>query len=277
MSFQYGTPSSRVQKRAAVLHLVLRTELADPFLVDRIVSFDLQSPLNSSLRRGLELRLDAEDLLKDDISVGDVVPTWKSSDPPTERVVRNRYGYPTLSKLDGKLCVRFNFNKSAVIDPPLNKIQTVLSVHTFHESRKCQHYIFSGTDQSPFHGGTSGRDNPPLEQRLVSGHGAHVNRLPFNASVRINRDDPQIMNQTSCWSDELKLAHVVLSESLATKTTRNNGRCNLAVRCSHIGRDRADCHEFNGSIAELLVWDRALTEIEIEDMEDYLCKKWRLP
>jgi hypothetical protein len=235
--------------------------------VDNIISFDLQCPLNSSLRRGLELWLDAEDLK--DRSAGDEISTWRSSDP-SERVVRNWHGCPTLSKLDGKLCVGFNYDKSAVVDPPLTKIQTVLSVHTFHESRKCQHYIFSGTDQSPFHGGTNGRDNPPLEQRLVSGHGAWVNRLPFDASVRINRADPQLMNQALCWSDELKLAHVILPESLATETTRNNGRC------SHIGRDNV-YPAFSGSIAELLVWDRRLTESEIEDMEDYLCKKWRLP
>ena len=132
---------------------------------------------------------------------------------------------------------------------------------------------------------------PLEEQRLVCGHGARVNRLPHRASVRINRDDAQIMNETLCWGDELKLAYVLLPESLATEVEpplappgtwcgarhrRRNQERDLSVRCSHIGRDR-DCHEFNGSIAELLVWDRALTESEIEDMEDYLCKKWRLP
>jgi hypothetical protein len=100
--------------------------------VDGIISFDLQCPLKSNLLcQGLELWLDAEDLK--DRSAGDVViSTWKSRDP-SERagVVRNRHGCPTLSKLDGKLCVPSNYNRSVVIHPPLTKIQTMLSVHTF--------------------------------------------------------------------------------------------------------------------------------------------------
>jgi hypothetical protein len=238
---------------------------------------------------GLELWLDAraeETLRLDD----EKVLNWKSRDQcpavrectPCRSQDGSYIGSPILHQGGGSCSVEFDFDKTMAISPPLTVIQTIISVHKFKDPRSMDKrscfYIITGTSQGPFHGGeASGAGDedratdeagnfasPLVGYTITSGHGAWegAEGQPFwEGSIRVNVEDAKPTNETQIWCDELRVATVTMDNAVPVNGT--------ASKVDRIGRDR-DCHAFSGFVAELLVFNRLLTEDEIQSSEQYL-------
>ena len=218
---------------------------------------------------GLELWLDAtarETIELDRCEEANAVQQWRSKGD-CGRVLTAEFGTPVLRGAGTHLhpspvCIEFDYDKSMRIDPPLQAIQTIISVHKFKRCRDmAAHYIFSGDEQSPFHG-----DN----DKISSGHGAWAAGVPFfEANIRLNSGVGEPTKHTMAWTEEFKVASVVMSKG-PVPTDRDGSRVN------RIGRDR-QYHEFAGFLAEVLVWNRELSEQEVIVVEKYLRSKHSIP
>jgi hypothetical protein len=154
------------------------------------------------------------------------------------------------------------------------KVRTIVSVHSFVASELShtevhgyvfgadildQFYIFTDQHRYHLHGG-----DPLTEQsepNLASGFFAHRNFL--NGTLRLQRGETRPVSHSRLWIGEgVKLAVLTLAGTLTEGLTR-------------IGADRT-CHHFCGHISELLLYDRVLTEEEIDLVESYLQKKYQL-
>ena len=215
---------------------------------------------------GLELWLDATaeetiDFLPNNLGQ---VTSWKSREVPgtatVGRCLTAEFGNPIFHnrELKSPSAIEFDYNNSMKIGPPMDKIQTIISVHKFKDGRNsAYHYIFTGEHQSPFHGGNG---------MIASSHGRNGQGSPFNdARIRLNGVKSDLTERTLAWKDEFKVASVVMSTGAVPVD-------NNSLRINRIGRDR-EFHEFPGLVSELLVWNRALSVDEVLSVEDYLHEK----
>lgn len=144
------------------------------------------------------------------------------------------------------------------IEPPLGRIQTLVSVHKFKPSA-CQFYILCGSSQGPFHGDSD---------CITSSHGKWegAGGQPFfDGTIRLNGEEGTVQ-ETLPWTDDFKLATVTCTQPVPLPG--GPGLRGL----DRVGRDR-EYHEFAGFLAELLVFDRALDGSEVAAVEAYLRAK----
>ena len=221
---------------------------------------------------GLELWLDATARETVDLNGAHAVKRWRSMDG-NGRVLTAKFGNPILHDggtyphpsirmtVPAPVCIEFDFDKVMQIDPPMQAIQTIISVHRFKNCKDHMQYIFSGDEQSPLCG----------EKDTISGqHGVHAAGMPFNkADIRLNSGVGKPTVQTTAWTDEFKVASVVMSMG-PVPTDRMGSRIN------RIGRDR-NFHDFAGFLVEVLVWNRELSEKEVLAVESYLHSKHAIP
>jgi len=171
--------------------------------------------------------------------------------------------------------IEFDYNKTLTINPALEHVQTLISVHKFKDSTRgtdgsprAQFYIICGTEQGPFHG--AGGNTPGT--CITSGDGAWegAGGKPFyDGEIRIGGIAQQVKN-TAVWKDTFKVATVTCTDKVPADT------CNWGSRgVDRIGRDRM-FHEFAGFLSELLVFNRQLSAMEIASIEDYLALKYQL-
>ena len=107
---------------------------------------------------------------------------------------------------------------------------------------------------------------------MVSGHGSWVSSHAYAGTIRIDSGDarPATECTTSDWKgfqvSTFQCADVLCQGSMSQ-------RHNFGRTVNQIGRDRT-CHEFSGSIAELLVFSEPLSLCEVEYVERYLALKY---
>jgi hypothetical protein len=152
-------------------------------------------------------------------------------------------GNPELVELEDPkngVCVRaveFDFERSMEISPPLEQIQTMLSVHRFKPPSRAgssTFYIITGTSQGPFHGN---------EEFITSGHGAWEGAEGepyYNGHIRLNGGEAQPIKETKIWRDAFRVATVACTSAVPVRGSRD--------KVDRIGRDR-DCHQFAGEWA----------------------------
>jgi hypothetical protein len=233
--------------------------------------------LRLKLPDGAVLHLDAShfaDELNADELDGFEVKDWPSATPglPILRAVTEDIAGPTVYRNDvGKPAVRFGYNRSLRLEGDIRSVQTVVSFHVFHQpdyndelNYECnQFYIFSGTEQGPFHG----TDGPCPGHSISSGHGAWegAGGLAFHeGTIRLDGVESKVI-ETPCWVDSFKVAVVSCTAPVPDVMAH--------TRINRIGRDR-NGHAFSGSLCEVICFDRALTVEEIDDLEGYLRRKW---
>eukprot|EP01036_Dinobryon_divergens_P035402 gene35402-45868_t len=251
----------------SILNLVKeeKSKLCKGFLVE-----NKKRGKEMTVTSGLELWLDATAVETIDFLPNNSgqVTSWKSREVPgtttVGRCLSAEFGNPILHNrtLKSPSAIEFDYNKSMKIEPPMDKIQTIISVHKFKVGMDgAYHYIFTGEQQSPFHG-----DNG----MIASSHGRIGQGSPFNdAHIRLNGVNRDLTERTSAWKDEFKVASVVMSTGAVPVDNR-------WLRINRIGRDR-EFHEFPGLVSELLVWNRALSLDEVLSVEEYLHEKYFIP
>lgn len=263
------------------MHISTALPMLQPELHAMISSYAPDCPLEDAKRRvnlGLTLWLDASDLSSLQLQ-GSNVQVWQSKH--TESTHKNRRklvgdgskGLPqyqtTGSNRLNAPSVRFNYNATAMISPPMPSIGTVISVHTFHANTgsRSQFYIFAGSQQGPFHGGS--------KNEVVTGHGSWVSPVVYNGGISVNMAPEEKCADAKIWYDELKLARLTCSHPFNASTLAKYHQWPHTHAVNRIGRDRR-YHEFSGSIAELCVFDRLLSAREAREVEVYLAGKWDL-
>jgi len=162
--------------------------------------------------------------------------------------------------------VSFGYDKSLRLESELECVHTVISVHCFHKEHGAERkpfYILSGTSQGPFHG-----DSIDGHDMLVSGHGLWVTPEAYCGRIRVDGRPWRYVKDVKTWH-EPSVAVLECSDGIRYGEGLNR-----------IGRDRgsaqtAGYHEFCGSLGELLIYDRPLSDFEVVAIEGYLREKWR--
>ena len=91
------------------------------------------------------------------------------------------------------------------------------------------------------------------------------NTFDKGVKIRLNgRVGPQTVD-TAIWADKFRVASVVM-EGNAVPPTKGIDR---------IGRDRNN-FEFAGFLTELLVWNKSLSDVEVQVVEEYLLQKYKI-
>ena len=184
-------------------------------------------------------------------------------------------GHPVLQNgSDQHPHISFGYNQTGTLSPPLpDGVRTIISVHKFDDQQAqkdgiaCQFYIFSGSAQGPFHcdGGqhtTRGRSG------ISSGDGSWAGGTAFaQGHVRFDGTSKRVpVSQVKTGDfDEFRLAVV---ECAAGGVTNQRG-----PGMDRIGRDR-NCHAFTGQVQQVMVWQRQLSDEEIERLGRYLLRRW---
>ena len=125
----------------------------------------------------------------------------------------------------------------------------------------CNFYVLTGSEFecTPFHG---------MPEIIVSKEWANGGTSPFiEAKIRLNGGDGIFALNTKIWTDEFKVASVVMNGNAVPQT------CSKGI--DRIGRDRT-YHEFAGYLTELLVWNRGLSDAEVRTVEEYLLQKYKI-
>lgn len=271
LSLPTGSSVDDIKVAVEQLHHIPRTmqrlvyensDFTDHQLVDasrcgsvELLLVKLQLPLE-----GLLLHLDGQNEDSFEISNG-LISVWRTSNHSLEEVkmsVEEDVPAPQKPGEDG--LVHFSHNESLMMVPEIGNLQTVISIHSFEDKDGCEHpfYILTGTQQGPFHGITceDGR------KMIVSGHGKWVTPEAFHGRIRLNGGPWQLAKDAELWSG-LRLATFECSAPL------HGGN-----RVNRIGRDRI-YHSFCGALGELMIYDRTLTELELESVEGHLLQKWK--
>jgi hypothetical protein len=208
---------------------------------------------------GLELWLDV--LNKDtlEIDADGSVLMWTSC-ANNRKLVSLSGTRPILSNINSKQSVEFDYNKTMDIVPPLTNIQTIISFHRFKDTRPgvSPFYILCGSEQGPFHG-----DGNFIASEQ---HGGYGQGLPFcNGVMRLNGVVVGPPKQITAWKESFQVATVLCQSPVPVN---RDSRC-----VDRIGRDRV-YHEFPGFLTELLVYNRELSTVEVEAVEEYLFQKY---
>jgi len=239
----------------------------------------------SSYMNGIVCWLDAQDESTMEIFNG-FVGCWNSKVPPPSPNLLNEttisYRKTSNSAFAGGILTSNEFGKPLIsfdYDHWLecsgrtswHTCRTMVSVHTWiprEGSDKCNFYIFSGKEQGPFHCASG--------DGIYSGHGTWVGAGGthfHNGTIRVNGCEPRAVKELSTWRDGIKIATVQTQHGQIVPDFTGPGFKKRMLRVNRIGRDRV-YHEFRGQLGEVMVWDRVLTQEEIEEVELVLFKKW---
>lgn len=234
----------------------------------RVTLFYYPSASISPPLDGLELWLDASASHTITTKYQSKVKQWTSMEGCAVHRTLNasgQYSCPVLhNNSTESSAIEFDYDKFMEITPPLSAVQTIVSVHKFKPNTKgiggertCPFYIFSGTEQGPFHGDINGA----IASYQHGGYGG--GKMYCDGSISLNGETHRVMD-VRAWTDDFKVATVRCLEPVPRDESKK--RVNL------IGRDRV-YHEFPGYLKEVFVYSRLLTEQEIETLESYLRKK----
>lgn len=239
--------------------------------------------LISTARSKLALWLDAADLNEiclsgsdaiavdadDHDGIADVSVThWRSKVAGRGMRQMPQCGGPRLLRFPGGgQAVKFDYDRSLKLTRYYDRVHTLISVHRFEPpvpgQSDCQFYVLSGEQQGPFHGG---------KEEVINGHGGWVSPHAQNGTIRLSGMEarPAVDYRISDWN--VFNVSVFECEDVLHQGTMSQGH-DFRRTVNRIGRDR-NCHAFNGSIAELLIFSEPLTLQEIEHIEQYLTHKW---
>ncbi len=215
-------------------------------------------PAPGTVSSGLALWLDAADISSlfqnsncsssPVTNDGDAVGCWlDKSQNGNNLTAASNNARPTFqtNEFNGNGVIRFDGNNDALDFTAITNMRTVFVVNKSNE-----------TSYQPFFGHTSNTDWFTNDNSLVSSSASASLR---NGTWRVNKSNisnPQLTTQTGQYS----LYSVV--------STGN-------VRANHIASDRKNNGRFfGGDVVEVIVYDRALSESEVENVENYLFDKW---
>ena len=260
-------------------------------LVDRTPMEGMQAPMEGMQAdvpmEGMQLWLDAKDASSMDVQVGgsNGIREWRSKGTcPVSRILQSdgSHGYPIVHQkavlfpggAEGETMpsVYFSRDNSASIKPALSRVATIVSVASFASDPHsvAQHYFFTGSGQSPFHGD---------KMMITSGHGAWhgAGGIHFhNGQIRINTAEARPIKEVACADIGLD-TKVGLAVATCADTVTNSSGMERIGRDRQGGQDGKGYHEYKGHICELLVYDRPLSKEEVAAVEGYLQHKWLLP
>jgi hypothetical protein len=158
---------------------------------------------------------------------------WKSRS--VGRELRPEFGTPQLEVIEdpnvesGIRSVEFGFDKSMAIVPPLECIQTMISVHKFktlgvNEPQTSVFYIISGSSQGPFHGD---------DEYITCGHGAWEGAEGlnyYNGTIRLSGDEGVPIKETKIWRDAFQVATVECAGQVPNSNRQSSSKVNRIGR-----------------------------------------------